>query len=415
MFHAGLLNKEGMIVNSGIQYEFLTIICDLIGLPIAVWQSGTEDLPVFIWPEGKEGYYDHPYIDKNLRKQSEDNLAPDLPAVWFENEMVYYGIWERNDSIIAIGPALRNEVNNEYQAKYEKDHAICRSLPMKKLPLRMMNQFLSLIYCHMTGKPVSYDAISIRSYEMDIGDWASEGDIETYQLEQSEYERSHMSGMDYETRMIEIVKAGNLYGIKELMGGSFPALEAVGKVADNERKQAEYMTVSLITLLTRASIEGGLRSEVAHEIGDVYLKQLEKASARGEAFIMVGLRAMYEFTEQVSLAKRERSRQSYIEACKDYIAKHLRKNLTVGEIGPAIGVSRTYLAHKFQKVEGITMQKYIQREKCRHSANLLIYSDYPISLISEYFGFSSQSYFGKCFREWYGMTPNAYRMANRKR
>jgi hypothetical protein len=124
-----------------------------------------------------------------------------------------------------------------------------------------------------------------------------------------------MSGMDYETRMIEIVKAGDLDGIKELMGSSFPTLEMVGKVADNERKQAEYMTVSLITLLTRASIEGGLRREVAHEMGDVYLKQLEKASARGGAFIMVGLRAMYDFTEQVSLARRERSRQSYIEAC----------------------------------------------------------------------------------------------------
>lgn len=402
-------------MNSGVLYEFLTIICDIIGLPIAVWQSGTEDLPVFIWSAGTEGYYDHPCIDKNLRKQIEDNLAADLPAVWFENEMVYYGIWKENERLIAIGPAVRNEVNNEYQAKYENDHAIHRAPPLKKLPIRTMNQFLSLIYCHMTGKAVSYDAISIRNREVDIGEWASEGDVEAYQLEQSEYDRSHISGMDYETRMIEIVKAGDLNGIKELMGGSFPALEAVGKVADNERKQAEYLTVSLITLLTRASIEGGLRSEAAHEIGDVYLKQLEKASARGEAFIMVGLRAMYEFTEQVSLARKERNRQSYIEACKDYIAKHLRKNLTVGEIGPAIGVSRTYLAHKFQKVEGITVQKYIQREKCRHAANLLIYSDYPISLISEYFGFSSQSYFGKCFQEWFGMTPNAYRVANRKR
>lgn len=399
-------------MNSGMQYEFLAIICDIIGLPIAVWQSGTEDLPVFIWPAGKEGYYDHPCIDNNLRKQIEGNLVQDLPALWFENEMVYYGIWKRNERIIVIGPAVRNEVNSEYQEKYENNHAIHRSLTLKSFSLRTMNRFLALIYCHMTGRPIPYDAISIKSREADIGDWASEGDMETYQLEQSEYDRSHMSGMDYETRMTEIVKAGDLERVKELMGDSFPTLESVSKVADTERKQAEYMTVSLITLLTRASIEGGLRREVAHEMGDVYLKQLEKASARGEAFIMVGLRAMYDFTEQVSLARRERSRQSYIEACKDYIAKHLRKNLTVGEIGPAIGVSRTYLAHKFREVEGITVQKYIQREKCRHAANLLKYSDYPISLISEYFGFSSQSYFGICFREWFGMTPKDYRHAN---
>ena len=326
--------------------------------------------------------------------------------------MVYFGIWKGNDRIIVIGPAVRNEVDGGYQAKYENDHAMHRTLPLKRFPFRIMNQFLALIYCHITGESVAYDAIHIRSQETDIGDWASEGDMETYQLDQSEYDRSHMSGMDYENRMIEIVKAGDLNGIKELMGGSFPALESVSKVADTKRKQAEYMTVSMITLLTRASIEGGLRSEAAHEMGDIYLKQLERASVRGEAFIMVGLRAMYEFTEQVSLAKLERRSQSYIEACKDYIAEHLRKNLTVGEIGPAIGVSRTYLAHKFRQVEGITVQKYIQREKCVHAANLLKYSDYPISLISEYFGFSSQSYFGICFREWFGMTPKEYRLAN---
>ena len=401
-----------MNVNSGMLYEFLAIICDIMGIPIAVWQSASEEKPVLIYPARKDGYYDHSCSDKNLRKQIENEFTQEFPMLWFEDEMVYFGICKGNDMIIAIGPAVRNEVNDAYQAMYEKFHAMRRSFPLKRQSLRTMNYFLSLIYCHMTGKSVSYDAISIRSHETDIGDWASEGDIETYQLEQSEYDRSHMSGMDYETRMIEIVKAGDLDGIKELMGSSFPTLETVGKVADNERKQAEYLTVSLITLLTRASIEGGLRSEVAHELGDVYLNQLEKASARGEAFIMVGLRAMYEFTEQVSLARRERSRQSYIEACKDYIAKHLRKNLTVGEIGPAIGVSRTYLAHKFREVEGITVQKYIQREKCRHAANLLKYSDYPISLISEYFGFSSQSYFGICFREWFGMTPKDYRHAN---
>ncbi len=113
-------------MNSGMQYEFLVIICDIIGLPIAVWQSGTEDLPVFIWPAGKEGYYDHPCIDNNLRKQIEGNLVQDLPALWFENEMVYYGIWKRNERIIVIGPAVRNEVNSEYQEKYENNHAIRR-------------------------------------------------------------------------------------------------------------------------------------------------------------------------------------------------------------------------------------------------------------------------------------------------
>lgn len=86
--------------------------------------------------------------------------------------------------------------------------------------------------------------------------------------------------------------------------------------------------------------------------------------------------------------------------------------MNVSDIAPCIGISRTYLAHKFKEVEGITVQQYIMRERCEHAANLLKYSDYPISLIAEYFCFSSQSYFGKCFKEVYGVSPKKYRAIN---
>ena len=96
---------------------------------------------------------------------------------------------------------------------------------------------------------------------------------------------------------------------------------------------------------------------------------------------------------------------------KEYIEKNLRKDLKVGDIAPAIGVNRTYLSRLFHQEEGITVQQYVQKEKCRHAAQMLQYSDHTIAQIALYLGFSSQSYFGACFQTWYGMTPNAYRRA----
>lgn len=43
------------------------------------------------------------------------------------------------------------------------------------------------------------------------------------------------------------------------------------------------------------------------------------------------------------------------------------------------------------------------------SQNLLIYSDYTVEEIGYYFGFSSQSHFGKVFKKWSDMTPVQYR------
>jgi AraC-like DNA-binding protein len=47
--------------------------------------------------------------------------------------------------------------------------------------------------------------------------------------------------------------------------------------------------------------------------------------------------------------------------------------------------------------------------------NLLIYSDYTIEKIALYLGFSSQSHFGKVFKKYTEMTPNAYRKRNARK
>ena len=202
--------------------------------------------------------------------------------------------------------------------------------------------------------------------------------------------------------------------VKQLLGGQTPGLGEIGEVAKEERKQIEYLVVSLLTLLTRAAVEGGMRPEAAYDLGDIYLRRLAAASTHGGAFTTLSFRAIYEFAEGVRKAKNERKEISHVEACKAYVEANLLKNIQVGDVAPALGLSRSYLAHLFKRVEGITLQQYIQREKCRYAERQLKYTDYSIALISEYFGFSSPGYFSTCFQQWYGVTPSVYRRQNAK-
>ena len=86
--------------------------------------------------------------------------------------------------------------------------------------------------------------------------------MENYQLEQSEEERVHNS-MDYENRILQIVKNGDTEAMKALMNEDRFDMDSVGVMAVNNQKQTEYMMVAFITLATRAAIDGGLNPEKA--------------------------------------------------------------------------------------------------------------------------------------------------------
>lgn len=390
-----------------IDVAFLSVVRDLSDLPITVWKGG--EAPTVVY---------YPCLtDKKLRQLLEAGMkGRTAPILFFENEFVFFGVLSVEDTFISLGPAARTHVTNAYSAQYFASHNIRCSEALPRCDTGVVTKYLALLYCHYTGQAISYEEISLRGRDNAIDSWQQERDLEHYQLSQSEYDREHTSGIDFETQLMDIVRRGDTEAVKKLMVGPIPDMDEIGEAAKSQQKQAEYLTVSLLTLLTRAAVEGGVNSRKAHELGDVFLREVEAASLRGEPLTMIGYRAMFDFAEQVRRVREERKNISTItEACKDYVEKNLRKDLEVGDIAPAIGVSRTHLAHKFKEVEGITVQQYIQRERCRHAANLLRYSDYSIALIAEYMKFSSQSYFGSCFKQWYGMTPKEYRLEKQQK
>ena len=391
----------------------LCTVHDLCGLPVFCWEQDTEISAQTSWGVGN--MESHPCLSNHeLRTLLEYGMDKrETPILFFENEFVFFGVMRWRQKYLCLGPVVRTPVPTTFEAQYSISHSLQQSIHLERCDTGTVAKYMALLFIHCTGKPISYDEITIRGQNYSIDTWQQESALERYQLVQSEHDRTHMSGIVFENRLIEIVKRGDVDAVKELMIGETPDMDDIGTVAYSQWKQAEYLTVSLLTLLTRAAIEGGANSERAHELGDVFLKELESAGGHGNAYTMIGYRAMYDFTQLVKSAKEQQQDRSYmVEACKDYVAKNFRKNLKVGSIAPAIGVSRTHLAHKFKETEGITVQQYIQRERCRHAANLLRYSDYSIALISEYMSFSSQSHFGSCFKRWYGVTPKEYRLQN---
>ncbi len=340
---------------------------------------------------------------------------PARPAIFMENEYLYYGaIPVADNQLILLGPVANRNMSKENLLKFQYAHKLKHSVEIPFITAMDFVKLLCLLCNGINGMDVLPQDISIGNSDENIIAWNIEPEIEKYEMNQSEEEWDHQ-GMEMENRVIEIVTSGDIEAMKKMVSGVevLPQdTQHEGKVAVDDIKKAEYMTVGMITVLTRAASSGGMNPEKAHALGDIYLQRLEKCKSATE-MLSLAARAQYEFTLGVKNAREENSRVIYIEQCKDYIARNLRKPMKVGDIAPAIGVNRSYLTRRFSEVEGITIQQYIMKERCSHAANLLKYSDYPISIISEYFCFSSQSHFGRQFREFYHMTPKDYRNQNR--
>ena len=74
-----------------------------------------------------------------------------------------------------------------------------------------------------------------------------------------------------------------------------------------------------------------------------------------------------------------------------------------------IFINRNQLSSKFKKETGKTLNEFVIHERIQRAKSLLINTDKPLAEISNYLGFSSQSYFHNVFKRYTGQTPNEFR------
>uniref|UniRef100_UPI0040485703 helix-turn-helix domain-containing protein n=2 Tax=Roseivirga sp. TaxID=1964215 RepID=UPI0040485703 len=88
------------------------------------------------------------------------------------------------------------------------------------------------------------------------------------------------------------------------------------------------------------------------------------------------------------------------------VEEHLAdENFGVSELAEAINMSRSNLLRKLKKSTGLSVSLFIRQVRLKRAMALLQSSSQNVSEVSFAVGFSSTSYFIKCFREAYGFSP----------
>ena len=176
-------------------------------------------------------------------------------------------------------------------------------------------------------------------------------------------------------------------------------------------RNMQYLFVANITLTTRFAIEGGLDGETAYNASDMYIRKMDQCRTADEVLDLH--REMFGFfTAKMAAKKKETVYTRAVAESIDYIGSNLHVPLRIEEVAEHVNLSAGYFSVLFHRETGTPFSDYVMRQRIETAGNMLRYSDYSSTEISEILAFSSQSYFIRCFRKVYGMTPSEYRRRN---
>ena len=97
----------------------------------------------------------------------------------------------------------------------------------------------------------------------------------------------------------------------------------------------------------------------------------------------------------------------FVEKFRTIIQANLgNSELNVETISHEMGISRAQLYRKIKSITGISPNDIVREARMRRADRLLETTDKSVSEIAYEVGFSSPSYFTKCYREFFGRTPN---------
>ncbi len=96
----------------------------------------------------------------------------------------------------------------------------------------------------------------------------------------------------------------------------------------------------------------------------------------------------------------------FLSQLTEVIAKNIaNEQFGVSELADAMNMSRSNLLRKVKKETNLSVNQLIRDTRLKHSMVLLQKNSFNVSEVAHQVGFSSTSYFIKCFREYYGYPP----------
>ena len=94
------------------------------------------------------------------------------------------------------------------------------------------------------------------------------------------------------------------------------------------------------------------------------------------------------------------------EKARVYIQEHyMDGGLNITEISKELYINQTYLRKMFKDEMGMTLLEFLTKYRMHLAKQLILKGEYNLSQIAEMVGYNDVSYFSKCFKKYYHVSP----------
>ena len=136
---------------------------------------------------------------------------------------------------------------------------------------------------------------------------------------------------------------------------------------------------------------------------------LENAGNKGTCFLLTLPISDPSREEEAVSAESGKHDNFFLEQFKKFVMDNLDSDLSNETLASELGMSQSTLIRKIKKMLGTTPGNYVSNCRLAAAAGYLKKnSDASITEVCYSVGFTSVSYFAKCFKDRYGVTPKAY-------
>ncbi len=349
-------------------------------------------------------------IRKHIENEIREPLFIDdhLGLIW----LVAFEYEENSlQGIHALGPAYsgRNSYQNIKKELDKHDLSVSNRIKVFKLfdhipiiPTNQLFQYAVMLHYCVTGKRISTN-------DLHFTEKASE-----------KPSSSEINLITEEHRGIWLAEQEFMNRLREGNPNYLDALAHSYSLSDGPRfdvgdslRRAKSTSIVLLTLCSRAAIEGGVNPSVAYTLNDYYMQMIEDCKNIAETSTACST-LMEDYVQRVQQTKVKNDISGQIRSVCDYIAMHIKEKLSIPQLAKQAGYTEYYFSHKFKNEVGYSVADYIKREKIHQAKLLLSGTKMSIQEISDELSFGSRSYFSSSFQKETGFSPSGYREQNIK-